>query len=64
MLTQDQLKIVENNISKMENVQEVFAYLNNTFDLKSTKITGSLVGPAFKSGMMKALRLLQPPLKK
>jgi hypothetical protein len=63
MLTPQQKKIVADNISKMETVSEVFQYLENTFDLKKTKINGVIVGGEFKKGIIKAIDFLNPPLK-
>jgi hypothetical protein len=63
MLTPEQEKIIVNNISKMETVEEVFNYLSNTFDLKNTKVNSFLVGGEFKKGIIKAIKFLNPPLK-
>lgn len=64
MLTQDQKKIIADNISRMKTVKEVFSFLDNTFDLEKTKIDGVIVGGNFKKGIIKAIEVLKPPLKK
>ena len=63
MLKPEQEKIISENLSKMETVEEVFNYMQTTFDLKSCKITGSIVGPQFRKGMLAAIKLLNPKLK-
>ncbi len=63
MITPQQKKIITDNISKMETVSEVFQYLENTFDLKKTKINSFVIGGEFKKGIIKAIDFLNPPLK-
>jgi hypothetical protein len=64
MLSKDQLQIVEKKLAACDNVQEAFDMLGQTFDLKQTKISGFIVGPKFREGMIKAIQLLNPPLKR
>lgn len=64
MLTSEQIKTVSEKVSKMQTAGEVFRYLDETFDLDSCKVTGTIVGPKFKDGIVKALQALQPKLKK
>lgn len=63
-LTKEQLNQIAKSMEKMETVEQVFSYLANTFDLNNTKVTGMIVGPKFKEGMIKAIQFLNPPLKK
>jgi hypothetical protein len=62
--TKEQLQIVEKELSKCKNLKEAFNYLENTFDLQSTKVDGLIVGPSFRAGMIKAIQMLNPPLKR
>ena len=62
MLNPNQEKQLEQNLKECENVQEMFNLLSNTFDLRNCK-PGSITKPAFISGIMKGIKMLNPKLK-
>lgn len=53
---------LKNRLNKCETVSEMFALLNDTFEL-NTKV-GMMSKPLFVGGVIKGIEMINPPLKK
>ncbi len=62
MLSPNEKKIVESALKDCQNVQEMFNYLSNTFDLRECN-PSSITKPLFISGILKGITLINPKLK-